>query len=246
LSAHRRRVEQHAGRDLRVDAVQEHAPARAARERRDQGARGGAVVGVQLLRSGAVHELGLELLELAPDALGMFDTWASLASICDTGWLSPLRRPSTATARIARRRLRVLTSLPLSFAAFGAMRSGDGPLHLRGICAALPGHDATAPLWHLELRDDAEQGRLLMEEGRDFLLSVGAGAAAGTVYVAAAGGHLVSNAPLRAGDEVSVFGFADEVPDRTGLAPAPHGRGGLLPAIRSGSELPLLLTSVVR
>ena len=189
------------------------------------------------------------LLELAPDALGIFDTWASLASICDTGWLSPLRRPvhpHSATARIARRRLRVLTSLPLSFAAFGALRSGDGPLHLRGTCAALPGHDATVPLWRVELRDDPEQGRLLIEEGRDFLLSVGDGAAGDTVYVAAAGGHLVSSAPLRAGDDVSVFGFADEVPDRTGRAASPHGRGGLLPAIRSGSELPLLLTHVVR
>jgi hypothetical protein len=195
---------------------------------------------------GALSRTRASLLELAPDTLGMFDTWASLASICDTGWLSALRRPSAATARIARRRLRVLASLPLSFAAFGAMRSGDGPLHLRGTCAALPGHDATAPLWRVELRDDAEQGGLLIEEGRDFLLSVGDGADAGTVYVVAAGGHLVSSAPLRAGDEVSVFGFADEVPDRTGLAPAPHGRGGLLPAIRSGSELPLLLTHVVR
>ena len=198
---------------------------------------------------GALSRTRTWLLELAPDALGIFDTWASLASICDTGWLSALRRPlhsSSAPARVARRRLRALTSLPLSFAAFGATRSGDGPLHLRGTCAALPGHAATAPLWRVELRDDAEQGSLLIEEGRDFLLSVGDGADAGTVYVVAAGGHLVSSAPLRAGDEVSVFGFADRVPDRTGLAASPHGRGGLLPAIRSGSELPLLLTRVVR
>ena len=194
---------------------------------------------------GALSRMRASLLELAPDALGMFDTWASLAGICDTGWLSALVRPSPVTARIARRRLRVLTSLPLSFAAFGAMRSGDGPVHLRGTCAALPGHDATAPLWRVELREDADGG-VMIEEGRDFLLSVGDRAAAGTVYVTATGGHLVSSTPLRAGDEVSVFGFADEVPDRMGLAPAPHGRGGLLRAIRSGSELPLLLTRVVR
>jgi hypothetical protein len=43
-----------------------------------------------------------------------------------------------------------------------------------------------------------------------------------------------------------VFGFADEVPDRWGLAPGLHGRGALLATIRSGSELPLLLTRVVR
>jgi len=70
--------------------------------------------------------------------------------------------------------------------------------------------------------------------------------AGGAVFVLSNGGHLASATPLRAGDEVSVFGFADEVPDRLGMASAPHGRGGLLPAIRSGSELPLLLTSVVR
>jgi hypothetical protein len=205
---------------------------------------------VSRLPPGALSRARASLLELAPDALGIFDTWASLASICDTGWLSALRRPvnphspHSATARIARRRLRVLTSLPLSFAAFGAMRSGDGPLHLRGTCAPLPGHDPTVPLWRVELRDDAEPGGVLIEEGHDFLLSVvdGDSATASAVYVAAAGGHLVSSAPLCAGDEVSVFGFADEVPDRTGLAPAPHGRGGLLRAIRSGSELPLLLT----
>jgi len=122
------------------------------------------------------------------------------------------------------------------------MRSGGGPLHLRGTCAALPGHDATAPLWRVELRDDAERGGLLIEEGRDFLLSVDGAA----VYVLSNGGHLASATPLHAGDEASVFGFADEVPDRLGMAAAAHGRGGLLPAIRSGAELPLLVTRVVR
>jgi hypothetical protein len=183
------------------------------------------------------------LLELAPDTLTMFDNWTSLANLCDTGWLSALRRPTTGTARIARRRLRILTSLPLSHSAFAALRSGDGPVHLRGTCAALPGEDAAATVWRVDVQDDPVKGRLLIEEGRDFLLSLDGG---GSVYVLSNGGHLASAVPLHAGDEVSVFGFADEVQDRWGLASAPHGRGGLLPAIRSGSELPLLVTSVVR
>jgi len=134
-------------------------------------------------------------------------------------------------ARVARRRLRVLASRPLGYAAFTALRAGDGPVHLRGRCASLPGHGAS-PIWRTEERDDAADGRLLIEEAHDYVLSKG--------------GHLASAATLHAGDEVSVFGFADEIPDRWGLAPALHGRGGLLPAVRSGSELPLLLTRVVR
>jgi hypothetical protein len=186
---------------------------------------------------GALARARTLLLELAPAGWTIpFDDWASLATICDTAWLS------SATARVARRRLRLLASAPTPFAAFAALRAGEGPLHLRGMCAALPGDDATAVLWRVEARDDAATGRALIEEASDFLLSVDAG----TVYVATTGGHLVSTAPLRPGDTVSVFGFADEVPDRTGLASSPHGRGGLLPAIRSGSELPLLLTHVVR
>ena len=188
---------------------------------------------------GALSRARMWLLELAPESLSMFDNWASLANLCDTGWLSPLRRPSAATARVARRRLRVLASLPLAFSAFTALRSGDGPAHLRGTCVALPHHDATAPLWHVDAQDDPGEGRVLIEEGRDFLLSVDGG---GSIYVLSSGGHLAGAAPVRAGDEVSVFGFADEVPDRWGLASSPHGRGGLLPAIRSGSELPLLVT----
>jgi hypothetical protein len=197
---------------------------------------------------GALSRARAWLLEVAPEALTIFEDWASLARICETGWLVAARRPvglpSSATDHIARRRLRVLTSRPLPFSAFAAARAGEGPLHLRGTCAALPGHPVEAPLWQIETRDDPAEGRLLVEEARDFLLSVadGDGATAGVVYVVAAGGHLVTPAPVRAGDVVSVFGFADEVPDVTGLAAAPHGRGGLLAAIRSGSELPLLLT----
>jgi hypothetical protein len=190
---------------------------------------------------GALSRARALLLELAPDGLAIpFDDWASLASICDTAWLAATRRPSVATARIVRRRLRLLASPPAPFAVFATARGGDGPLHVRGTCAALPGHETAATLWRVDAQDDpAGGGRILIEEARDFLLAVGDG---GYVYVLSKGGHLVSTAPLRIGDTVSVFGFADQVPDRTGLASAPHGRGGFMPAIRSGAELPLLLT----
>jgi hypothetical protein len=189
---------------------------------------------------GALSRARALLLELAPPGLAIpFHDWASLATIWDTPWLSALRRPSTATARVARRRLRLLASAPTAFAAFAALRTGDGPVHLRGTCTALPGHDADGMLWRVEVRDDDAAGPTLIEEASDFLLS---GADGTAVYVVASGGHLVSTAPLRPGDTVSVFGFADQVPDRTGLVASPDGRGGLLPAIRSGTELPLLLT----
>ena len=191
---------------------------------------------------GALSRARAWLLEAAPEALGSFDSWTSLACICDSGWLAPLRRaahPSSAMARVARRRLRVLGSRPLAHPAFTALRAGDGPVHLRGRCATLPGHGASL-IWRTEERDDATDGRLLIEEGHDFLLSIDGG----DIYVLSKGGHLASAAALHAGDEVSVFGFADEIPDRWGLAPALHGRGGMLPAVRSGSELPLLLTQV--
>jgi len=175
------------------------------------------------------------------------DRWQSLAAIWDTGWLPAAVWDSPALADVTARRLRALAARPLSFAAFAARPAGEGPLHLKGTCAALTGAYPTT-LWRVDELDDASQGRVLVEEGHDFLLSIGDGPVeeADVVYVVAAGGHLASAAPVCAGDEVSVFGFADEVPDRLGMAPAPHGRGGLLPAIRSGSELPLLLTHVVR
>jgi hypothetical protein len=183
------------------------------------------------------------LLELAPAGVALpVDDWASLANICDTGWLSVSRRPSAATVRIARRRFRVLSSAPMPFTAFAALRAGEGPLHLRGKCAALPCHDGGGALWRVDAQEDAE-GRTLIEEARDFVIALEEG---GYVYVLSKGGHLVSGAPLRPGDAVSVFGFADEILDRTGLASSPHGRGGFMHAIRSGSDLPLLVTHVVR
>jgi hypothetical protein len=192
---------------------------------------------------GALSRARALLLEAAPVGLAIpFDDWTSLANICDTAWLAAARRPSTATARIARRRLRLLASAPVALDVFAAARAGEGPMHLRGTCAALPGHDPTAALWRVEAQADPTDGRTLIEEARDFLLSV---ENAGHVYVLSKGGHLVSTSPLRPGDTVSVFGYTDQVPDRTGLASSPHGRGGFMTAIRSGAELPLLVMHVV-
>jgi hypothetical protein len=191
---------------------------------------------------GALARARALLLELAPHLPIKFDHWSSLAGICETGWLLAAQRQSPATARIALRRLRALAAPPVSFEAFAARRPGDGPIHLRGTCAPLPGRDTAAPVWWLEADEQAVRGRVLIEEGNDFLLSLDGG----VVYVLSNGGHLVSREPVRPGDAVSVFGFADAVPDAIGLASARSGRGGLLPAIRSGTELPLLVTRVVR
>ena len=118
------------------------------------------------------------------------------------------------------------------------MPAGEGPVHLQGTCAALSGGWGGAPLWSVETVVAADGSRQLAEQGDDFLLSLPDGDA---VRVLADGGHLVSADVLRIGDAVSVFGFADETADRSGLGPSAHGRGGLVRALRSGSELPLLV-----
>jgi hypothetical protein len=178
------------------------------------------------------------LLELAPSTGAVpFDSWTSLATICDTGWLPASRRPSPALARVIRRRLRVLVAAPLSFAAFARLQAGEGPVHLQGTCAPLSA-GAGEPLWSVATAVADDGVRQLAEQGSDFLLSLRDGE---VVHVFAAGGHLVSADVLRIGDAVSVFGFADDTADRTGLGPSAHGRGGLVRALRSGSELPLLV-----
>src|SRR5450755_3517619 len=73
--------------------------------------------------------------------LAHFDSWESLAAIAETPWLSPARRPSAVALRRARHRLRLLGSAPSTFAAAAAAGSVE-PVHLRGICAPLPGDHA--------------------------------------------------------------------------------------------------------
>jgi len=96
--------------------------------------------------------------------------------------------------------------------------------------------------WRREILED-ESGRWLVDEGHDFTLT---GSDGQTALVLAAGGRLVNGPRLRPGDQASVFGFADQVPDTAGLNRSPHGRGGLTLALRSGSELPLLVCLIRR
>jgi hypothetical protein len=173
--------------------------------------------------------------------LAHFESWESLAALAETPWLSPGRRPSAVALRTVRHRLRLLGSAPSNFAA-AAVRGDAEPVHLRGICAALPGGDAGPELWRRELVTD-DGNRWMVEAGRDFALGDESGA---TALILAGGGRLVNAARLAEGDLVSVFGFADEAPDPAGRARSPHGRGGLTLALRSGSELPLLVCLIRR
>jgi hypothetical protein len=166
--------------------------------------------------------------------------WQALAAICDTDWLpSGRRRLSSPALRAARRRLRLLGSAPASVAEVvaGVRPEAGDPVHLRGVCGRLPGSAARAELWRTGTVDDAA-GRWLTEEGYDFLLTDGDGA---VVQVLAAAGRLLGGSVLRAGDEASVFGFLDHVPDAIGRAPGGRGRAGLMPALRGDPDLPLLV-----
>jgi hypothetical protein len=165
--------------------------------------------------------------------LERFGSWRSLAAVVGTDWLPIGGRLTASAIRAARQNLRVLGSPP---AELGQMAPGQ-LVQLRGLAGALPG-DGARELWRAEELDDAD-GRWVSDQGRDFLLMGGQGA----TLVLAEGGRLLNAERLQVGDEVSVFGTADEAPDRAGLAAAP--RGGLVPALRSGTTRPLLV-SVIR
>jgi hypothetical protein len=167
--------------------------------------------------------------------------WSSLATLCDTAWLPTTRRVSPAAARAARRRLYPLSSPPTPVAATHAMARGE-LVHVRGVATDLPGRSAHSALWRTRTVR-ASDGVWLVEEGSDFLLLDSAG---GRIVVLAEGGHLVDGATLQAGDPVSVFGVLDDVPDRAGLARGAPGRSGLVPALRSGEQQPLLLSHLRR
>jgi hypothetical protein len=166
-------------------------------------------------------------------------SWDGIAVICDTPWLPVTGRATPAVARVTRRRLRLLAAAPRTVADAAAAPRGE-LVHVRGQATALA-DTRRAPLWRVATAR-GEGGPWLVEEGDDFLLTDPEG---GRVAVIAAGGHLVSGAVLRSGDEVSVFGFVDEAPDAFGLGRGARGRGGVAPALRSGSALPLLV-SVIR
>lgn len=166
--------------------------------------------------------------------LERFGSWRSLAAVVGTDWLPIGGRVSASGIRVARKNLRALGSPP---AERDRISLGE-PVQLRGVTAALPG-DPGGDLWRSELIEDAD-GRWLSDEGRDFLLASPGGP---PLLVLAQEGRLLNAERLQVGDEVSVFGVADEAPDRAGLSASP--RGGLVLALRSGPTRPLLV-SVIR
>ncbi len=165
--------------------------------------------------------------------LDWFGSWRSLAAVVGTDWLPIGVRLSASAMRVARRNLRALGGPPAEIA---AVKVGE-PVQVGGLVAPLPG-DPGGALWRAEVIDDAD-GRWLADEGRDLLLV----AKGGSVLVLADGGRLLNAESLHVGDEVSVFGTADEAPDPGGLSGSP--RGGLVLALRSGPTRPLLV-SVIR
>jgi hypothetical protein len=174
--------------------------------------------------------------------LARFGSWRSLAAIVGTGWLPLPRRPSPATARIVRQRLRALGAEPRSTA---VERADDEPIQLRGTCVRLPGAGGGGrrdSLWRSSVVQD-ETGLWAVEEGEDFVLRDEAGR---STLVVAEGGRLVNAERLAEGDAVALFGLADETPDRVGIVGAAYGRGGgLVATLRSGPRHPLLV-SVIR
>ncbi len=166
--------------------------------------------------------------------LERFGSWRSLAAVVGTDWLPIRGRLSASAIRVARKNLRALGSPPANRA---PLAIGE-PVQLSGTVGALPG-DPGGDLWRAEVIDDAD-GRWLSDDGRDFLL---AGPGLAPLLVLAPGGRLLNAERLQVGDEVAVFGIADEAPDRAGLSASP--RGGLVLALRSGPTRPLLV-SVIR
>jgi hypothetical protein len=122
--------------------------------------------------------------------------------------------------------------------AAAAARPRGELVHVAGRVGPLAAARAGGALWQVTRRED-EAGAWLEEEADDFLLTDDEG---GRLCVLVDGGHLVGGEALQAGDAVSVFGLFDEIPDRTGLFRTPHGRGGVAPALQSGSDWPLLVS----
>ena len=162
--------------------------------------------------------------------------------IWDSGWLAPLRRPSHRDG--ARR--------PPAAARAGVPPAGARRVHAR--CAPATARSTSAavarrfPVTASDARSGAPRratirpGRVLIEEGQDFLLSIDGG----EVYVLSNGrtsGERRAAARRRRGVGVR---FRRRGSRSVGLAPALHGRGGVAARDQVRLELPLLLTHVVR
>ena len=191
-----------------------------------------------------MRALLVEVAAIDPDGplgrgLARFGSWRALSAIAGTDWLPLARRPSAATRRIARQRLRALGAEPSAVTA-AEMIDAAAPVQLQGTCARLPGAPP-GDLWRAAVVEEAD-GFWAIEEGEDFVLR---GAGGQATLVVAEGGRLVNANLLGEGDEVVVFGVGGQAPDRGGLAGSAYGRGGFIPAVGSDSTHPLLV-SVIR
>jgi hypothetical protein len=161
--------------------------------------------------------------------------WTDLALILGTAWLPVLPHATPSVARILRRRLAPLLAPPLALSAAWARPRGE-IVHLAGTASPFVA-GSRAPLWQVTRTED-ESGAWLTEEAEDFLLTDPDGDRACVVVDEA---HLIGAETLHPGQPVSVFGFLDEIPDRLGLARSPHGRVGVILALQSRSDWPLLV-----
>jgi hypothetical protein len=161
--------------------------------------------------------------------------WSDLALLLGTAWLPVLPHATPSAARILRRRLASLAAPAVTVAAAWALPRGE-IVHLFGSAEPLV-HGRAEPLWQVTRTED-EGGTWLCEEAEDFLITDSAGDRA---RVLVDGGHLIGAEAVLPGQPVSLFGFLDEIPDQMGLRRTPHGRVGVIPALQSGSDWPLLV-----
>jgi hypothetical protein len=161
--------------------------------------------------------------------------WNDLALILGTAWLPVLPHATPSAGRILRRRLAPLLAPPLPLDLAWARPRGE-IVHLAGSAAPLVAGNRE-PLWRVTRSED-DGAVWLCEEADDFLLTDPDGNRA---CILVDGGHLIGAETMHPGQPVSVFGFLDEIPDRMGLARSPHGRVGVIPALQSRSDWPLLV-----
>jgi hypothetical protein len=198
----------------------------------------------------ALARLRALLLELATsgsetlrEGLAGLESWSSLAALCGTEWSAGARRASTAARRVFERRLRALGAAPIPVARAASLPLGSA-VHVRGIISPVSPLDPAegglkSHIWsHSAMNTD--NVRLTLEEGHDFFLTDEEEGSRQTACVIAARGHLINAVALVPGDRVSVFGFTDR--DATFAARAARvDRGGAMPALRAGDDVPLLI-----
>jgi hypothetical protein len=167
--------------------------------------------------------------------------WQELVRLCSGPWFCDLVRAPASGRWVLERRLTLL-GLPINTVAEARELPVGTPVRLDGALRSLQSPGARSlsdirPIWKNSTSSTADV-RLLIDEGQDFLLD----APCGGLRVVGEGGQLVRGEHLIEGDRVTVLGFVDRVVDPTH---ADRSRSpSLLPVIRSGDQLPLLLWKV--